>query len=153
MQECTKVDLRKARDLAGLTRIQAAPLLGVSESTLKNWEDPSIKTLPVSADVSRMEDIYHADGLWWRWLRSHDDAFRDRMPPLPAMELQGAIMSTFAEAADLLELQQALFKDGADGEINDPLLLEKSLKETGELLASVYMLYCRLKRQKVNRGG
>lgn len=153
MQECTKIHLRRARDNAHLTRMQAAPLLGVSESTLKNWENPSHPSMPTLSDVSRMEDIYGADGLWWCWARSNDDASRDRLPPLPALELQGAILSTFAEMGDLIALQQDLMRDGADGKINNPDLLEKGLKEAGELVAASYLLYCQLKRQKEQKGG
>lgn len=152
MQECTKIDLRRARENAHLTRIQAAPLLGVSESTLKNWENPAISTMPTLSDVSHMEELYNADGLWWRWARSNDDASRDRLPPLPILELQGAIMITYAETSDFVALQQDLMRDGADGKINNRDLLEKSLKEAGELVATSYLLYCKLKRQKEQKG-
>lgn len=153
MAECTKLDLRKAREAAHFTRWQAAQLLCVSEDSVKRWEDPSQKTIPTPADVSRMEEIYCADGLWWRWMRSSDDAFRDRLPAMPELELTGAILRLFAEIGDLDRLQQELMRDGADGEIDDPQLLDRSLKEVEDVLAVGYLLYCRLRRQKEKKGG
>lgn len=137
--------------MARMTRIQAAPMLGISESTLKNWENPSHPSAPTLSDVSRMEDVYEADGLWWRWARSNDDASRDRLPELPALDMKGAILSTYAEIGDLISLQQDLMRDGADGIINNDVLLDKGIKEAGDLVASSYLLYCWLKRQKERR--
>lgn len=153
MAECTKLDLRKARESAHLTRWQAAQLFGVSEDSIRRWEDPTQKTMPAPVDVSRMEETYRADGLWWRWMRSNDDAFRDRLPAMPDLELPGAILRLFAEISDLDRLQHELMRDGADGEISDPQLLDKSLNEVEDVVAVGYLLYCRLRRQKERKGG
>lgn len=148
MQECTKITLRRARENAHMTRMQAAPMLGVSESTLKNWENPAAPAMPTLTDVSHMEELYKADGLWWRWARSNDDASRDRLPELPELGLQGSIMNTLAQISDIAAVQAELLRDGADGSISDPALLERCLKETAELVSASYLLYCHLKRQK-----
>ena len=151
MPDYSKLELRTARDEAGMTRLQATTPLAVSESTLKRWEDPAKEGMPRALDVSRMEDVYGSVGLWWRWCRIHDEAFRDRMPDLPDLDFKGAMMALFAEMEDIKSMQAELFKDAADGRINDMELLKKACKEVGDVVAHSYLLYGHL--QKLKRGG
>lgn len=148
MPEYSKVWLRTARDAAGFTRMQATNMLGVSESTIKRWEDPAKDDMPRTLDVSRMEDAYGAVGLWWRWCHVHDEAFRDRMPVLPELDFKGAMMALFAEMEDIKAMQAELFKDAADGKITDMELLRKACKEVGDVVAHSYLLFCHLRKLK-----
>lgn len=56
MLENTRVTLKMARQLAGLTQEQAAPLIGVSVDTLSNYErGKSYPDIPV---LKRIEKVY-----------------------------------------------------------------------------------------------
>ena len=52
-----RITLEAARVNAGLTQVKAAPLLGVSLATLKNYEKG--KTKPNWDTLNKMSDIYN----------------------------------------------------------------------------------------------
>lgn len=145
MPEYTKASLQRLRESANLTRKMAAPLLGISEETLRRIEDPRSTQQPTSGDLARMEDIYKARGLWYGFHRTNDDAFRDHLPELPEYTEQGAILSYFAESRDTLTLETEVLRDAADGRIDDPSRRARLIKEVEDVAAAALLLLQMLK--------
>ena len=149
MAEYTKASLQRLRESAGLTRKVAAPLLGMSEDTLRRIEDVSNQENrnrhPTSGDLARMEVIYHVPGLWYNYNNTNDDAFRDHLPELPDYTEQGAILSYFAESRDTMTLETEVLRDAADGKIDDPVRRSRLIKEVEDVAASALLLLQLLK--------
>lgn len=141
MAEYTKGDLRKAREAANLPRWKAAVELGVSEDTLKRWEDPSEKSAPASADVNRMERVYSVPGMWYAWMYSNDEGFRDHFPAQQADYGQAlAIVNIRHQVADVLALQDAMERDAMDGRIDDQQTKAMYLRELDDVQAAIVQL-------------
>jgi hypothetical protein len=136
--ECTKLDLRKAREAANLPRWKAAQELGTSEDTIKRWEDPLEKTMPTSADVSRMESVYRAPGLWYAWMHSNDEGFRDHFPAIQTdYQLAMAFVNIRHQLADVMSLQDAMERDAMDGRIDDQAQRDRYMKELDDVQAAI----------------
>lgn len=141
MAEYTKAALRKARETANLPRWKAAVELGVSEDTLKRWEDPAEKSAPTSADVNRMERVYDAPGMWYAWMYSNDEGFRDHFPAVQADHSQAlAIVNIRHQVADVLALQDAMERDAMDGHIDDQQTKARYLRELDDVQAAIAQL-------------
>ena len=145
--EFTKSDLRKARESANLTRWQAGDALGVSQDTLKRWEDPMDKSKPASSDVSRMEDLYGYPGLWYAWMHSNDDGFRDRMPPPAPPDLKTSVLALFGSMQSLIEKQTSILLDAADGIVDNKIQAEYVRKTAMDISGAARCLAEEIKRQ------
>ena len=147
--DLTKASLQRLRESAKMTRKEAAPLIGVSEETLRRLETVDIDRKrdqqPTSGDLARMETAYHAPGLWYNFLHSNDDAFRDHLPPLPEYNAQGALMAFFVETAEAVVLEKDALRDAADGKIDSPDLRRKLIKEVEDVAAAAILLLQKLK--------
>lgn len=135
MTRCDEKDLRKARESAGMTRLEASEKLGVSDGTLKRWEFGEVKPSP--EDVSRMEAVYNTPGLWYRWMWSNHDSFRDHLPALPEIDqsLLSQAIGLRYEMEDVQKVQSAVERDRLDGRIDDQRTHAIYGKETDDLLA------------------
>lgn len=145
MPETDKSALRKARENAGYARPAAARMLSVSPETVARWENPMDTTMPRSADVSRMEDAYRCPGLWYRWMYSNDDGFRDRMPPPGETDVRASVLSLYASVSRLVEEQAKLMRDAADGRIDDPALSTRLRSVSGDTIVAAQALLNALK--------
>lgn len=144
--ECTKTDLRKARESANFPRWRAAQELGVSEETIKRWEDPTLGTAPTSADVNRMERVYNAPGLWYSWMYSNDEGFRDHFPAVETDHGQAlAIINIRHQMADVARLQESMERDAMDGRIDDPEAAAAYLAELDDVQAAIAQVKDKLK--------
>lgn len=61
--EGLRISLRAARVNANLTLTQAADLIGVTRTTLSNWERG--KTEPKSSQIERMSQIYQVPAAYF----------------------------------------------------------------------------------------
>lgn len=144
MAEYTKASLQRLRESAGLTRKVAAPLLGMSEDTLRRIEDisnPENRTRhPISGDLARMEVVYRVPGLWYNYHHTNDDAFREHLPELPEYNTQGALISFFVEAQEAIQLERDALKDAADGKVDSPDIRRKLAEEVSDVVAAGILL-------------
>ncbi len=136
MSECTAKDLRSAREEAGLTIWKAAAALNVGETTLRRWEHGEV--VPQSADVSRMERLYRVPGLWHRWMRSNDDAYREHYPAKTIeMVLPAAVTNIRFRMTDMQEMQEAAERDALDGQMNDEKILNHYREQLQQLQSDI----------------
>lgn len=140
MAEYTKASLQRLRESANLTRKVAAPLLGVSEDTLRRYEDVNGTQQPTSGDLARMEALYGAPGLWYGYHHTNDDAFRDHLPELPEYNTQGALIAFFVEAQESIQLEKDALKDVADGKIDSPDIRRRLIEEVEDVMAAGILL-------------
>lgn len=136
MSECTAKDLRSAREAAGLTIWKAAAALNVGETTLRRWEHGEV--VPQSADVSRMEQLYRVPGLWHRWMRSNDDAYREHYPAKTIeMVLPAAVTNIRFRMTDMQEMQEAAERDALDGQMDDGQILNHYREQLQQLQSDI----------------
>lgn len=136
MAEITEKELRKAREAAKMTRWQAGDALGVSESTVERWETGEVKPSP--EDVGRMEKAYRAPGLWYGWMYSNHDSFREHFPPaMPLGIVPVAVMNVRHQLSDVLAMQDEVERDALDGKLDDERLRENYKRELDEAMAAI----------------
>lgn len=129
--EITHKELQAAREAAGLYQYQVAALLNVSEDTISRWERGLQEPHP--DQVSELEELYKAPGLWYGWMRWAIKSFRDRYPENPeTSNLALAMVNAEYQLADLRGLQEAVIRDALDGRIDDPKQAERLKKEGRE---------------------
>lgn len=126
-------DLKKWRDEQNISAADLAERIGCDPSTIYKYE--SRKLVP---DPNVMFQICEALGdidRWTIWMRTEYPISYGRMHPETApFNLPGALMSMYAEMADVLDIQREVLRDGADGTINDPELAEELQRQVTEMI-------------------
>lgn len=129
------IDLRKWREAQGIPAEVLAERISCDVTTLYRYESGKIKPNPdvmfeiceVLGDVDR----------WTTWMRTEYPTSYGRMHPETAVfSLPGALMSMYAEIADVMELERETMRDGADGVISNTALEAKIRKEVTDMIQS-----------------
>lgn len=138
MQRIGKKDLLAARNAAKLSREEASHELGVSSSTVRDWEDEKIRNNPGPDDVWNMEKLYNAPGLWRGWMQSHYDSYRENHPEETVDRSQlAAVVNVRHQLADVLAMSDGMERDAMDGRIDDEQLRRRYLHELEEAEAAL----------------
>ena len=117
MADVTHKELQAARKAAGLYQHQVAYMLHVSDDVISDWETG--KTLPTPDQVSEMEALYKAPGLWHGWMRYQYKSYRDRYPESPEnTALALSMVNTGYLVADMKD-QEKPIRDLLDGKVDD----------------------------------
>lgn len=128
-------DLKKWRESQGISAADLAERISCDTTTLYRYESGKLKPNP---DV--MFQICEALGdidRWTSWMRTEYPTSYGRMHPETApLSLPGALMSMYAEIADVIELERETMRDGADGKISNPELEAKIRKEVTDMIQS-----------------
>lgn len=139
MADVTHIELASARKSAELYQHQVARLMHVSEDVVSDWETG--KTLPHPDQVSKLEEIYKAPGLWYGWMRYNIKSFRDRYPENPEnAALALSMVNAKYQVADLLERQERAIRDALDGKIDDERAFAEYIKEAKEAHAALGLM-------------
>lgn len=136
MAECTKMDLRKAREARKLARWELAQMMGVSEDTIERWENAKDTSTPTPDDVDRMGELLEDPTLWHRWMLSNVESYRKRYFDATDLSLPVSLQRLGYEIQDVMILHDKAVRDALDGRIDDPLLLEEYKKEMREMIAA-----------------
>ena len=116
--------------------------MGVSEDTVSRWERGDVK--PTPEDVSALEKLYKAPGLWYGWMRYNYPSFRERYPEDPGnAALALSMVNAKYELADLLEKQEGAIRDALDGKIDDEKAFAAYLREAKEAHAAIGLMLAR----------
>lgn len=144
MAAFTGNDLRKWREAQQISAADLAERISCDATTIYRYESGKIKPNP---DVMYEMCVELGDpDKWTSWMRTEYPASYGRVHPETAdYELTGALMSMFAEMDDVLEMQTAAMRDGADGRIDDPALKDRILKEVTEMMQSAQRVRTLLK--------
>lgn len=138
MQSIGKKDLLYARNSAGMSREEASRELGVSSSTIRDWEDDKVRTNPGPDDVWNMEKLYGAPGLWRGWMQSHYDSYRENHPEETMDRSQlAAVVNVRHQLGDVLAMSETVERDAMDGRIDDEQMRRRYLKEIDEAEAAL----------------
>jgi Predicted transcriptional regulators len=126
-------DMKKWREAQGVSAADLAEIISCDTSTIHRYEAGKIKMNP---DV--MYEICNALGdvdKWCEWMRTEYPISYARVHPESVKHgLSGALMLMYSELDDLMDLQRATMRDGADGHIDDPALHASLVKEITEVL-------------------
>ena len=110
-----------------------AECISCDASTIYKYESGKLKP-----DPNVMFEICEALGdidRWTIWMRTEYPISYGRMHPETApFSLPGALMSMYAEIADVMDIQREALRDGADGTINDPALAEELQRQVTEMI-------------------
>lgn len=122
----TGIDLKNWREKQGISAADLAERISCDVTTVYRYENGKLKPNP---DV--MYEICAALGdpdKWTTWMRTEYPTSYGRVhPETSPLNLQGALMTMFAEIEDVLLLRSKVLKDGADGKI-DSLELNKQIE-------------------------
>lgn len=128
-------DLKKWRELQGISAADLAERISCDTTTIYRYESGKLKPNP---DI--MFQICEALGdvdRWTSWMRTEFPASYGRIhPETPSYSLSGALMSMYAEIGDVLEIEREALRDGADGRIGDQEFADRIRKEVTEMIQS-----------------
>ena len=126
-------DLKKWREEQQMSAADLAERISCDTTTIYRYESGKLKP-----DPNVMFEICEALGdvdRWTIWMRTEYPTSYGRMHPETApFNLPGALMSMYAEMADVLDIQREVLRDGADGTINDPALAEELQRQVTEMI-------------------
>ena len=126
-------DLKKWREEQKMSAADLAECISCDTSTIYKYESGKLKP-----DPNVMFEICEALGdidRWTVWMRTAYPISYGRMHPETApYNLPGALMSMYAEIADVMDIQREALRDGADGTINDPALAEELQRQVTEMI-------------------
>lgn len=144
MAAFTGNDLRKWREAQQISAADLAERISCDATTIYRYESGKIKPNP-DVMYEMCVELGNPDK-WTSWMRTEYPASYGRVHPETAdYELTGALMSMFAEIDDVMEMQTAAMRDGADGRIDDPELKDRILKEVTEMMQSAQRVRTLLK--------
>ena len=126
-------DLKKWREEQQMSAADLAERISCDTTTIYRYESGKLKP-----DPNVMFEICEALGdidRWTIWMRTEYPTSYGRMhPETTPFNLPGALMSMYAEMADVLDIQREVLRDGADGIINDPALAEELQRQVTEMI-------------------
>lgn len=141
------IDLKRWRETQGISAAELAERISCDATTIYRYESGKLKPNP---DV--MFEICEALGdvdKWTTWMRTEFPTSYGRIhPETSAYSLSGALMSMFAEIADVTEIEREILRDGADGRINDTDLAQRISKEVTEMIQSAQRVNSLLRFQR-----
>jgi transcriptional regulator with XRE-family HTH domain len=138
LAEYTNTDLEKDRRSRKMPRWQLAIECHVHESTIERWEKGEVTPSP--DDVDKVEKALKIPNLWYRWMRSHHDSFRERYPEIPYEDNDVAekVVRMKYELSDITPgMIEKMERDSLDGSIDDKELRAQFRKEAGEATAAI----------------
>ena len=140
----TGLDLKMWREAQGVSAADLAERISCDATTVYRYESGKLKPNP---DV--MYEICVSLGdpdKWTTWMRTEYPTSYGRVHPETShLNLQGALMSMFAEIEDVLSLRSKVLKDGADGKIDDPELMDQIENQVTETIRSAQRVRTLLK--------
>ena len=144
MAAFTGNDLRKWCEAQQISAADLAERISCDATTIYRYESGKIKPNP---DIMYEICVELGDpDKWTSWMRTEYPASYGRVHPETAdYELAGALMSMFAEMDDVMEMQTAAMRDGADGKIDDTELKDRIIKEVTEMMQSAQRVRTLLK--------
>lgn len=131
----TGIELKKWREAQGVSAADLAERISCDTTTIYRYESGKLKPNP-DVMFQICETLGDPDR-WTTWMRTEYPMSYGRMHPATIdYTLPGALMSMFAEIADVTEIQRELLRDGADGMIDNQELAERLKKEVTEMIQS-----------------
>lgn len=144
-------DLKKLRIAQGMSVPDLAELISCDSSTINRYESGKLKPNP---DV--MYQIcceLHAEKSWCDWMRTEYPSSYGRVhPEIPQLTFEGLLLRTFAELRDVVDLQDAVMKDGSTGAIDDDGLRITLRRECEEAIGALQGLLLSLDRKGEGNG-
>lgn len=117
-------DLKRWRESQNMTAADLAERISCDTGTIYRYESGKLKPNP---DVMYQICLELGNvNRWCDWMRTEYPASYARVhPDFQENNLQGALMLLYTGLQEIDRMQTEVFKDGADGSIDDPLLREK----------------------------
>lgn len=110
--------LRDARKAAGMSQTQVYLATRISESNLARWEGGESK--PNMEDLYTLELLYHAPGLWSKYLLETSPAYAAHHPAAAQdFGLLARVVGIGKGLEDVQKIQDAVERDLLDGVVDD----------------------------------
>ncbi len=116
MNESCRNIYQLARNVAGLTQIEAAELLSVSLRTLGGYE--ALNPIPHSDIVHAMVEIYGTKWLGYEHLRLSTQLGKQVLPPINIDDIAKSVLVLQKESSDVEEVKNCMVKIACDGKID-----------------------------------
>lgn len=140
MSEMTYKQLKGVRESADFTRWRLAQELGYgSESMIKRWENGEQK--PTPDDIGNLERVLGEPGLWYRWMCSNYDSFRERYADQVHYDhLLSVVTQVKRETLDVIRMHDGIEADALDGAVHKPEFWRKYRQECKEAMAAMQLM-------------
>jgi len=127
---------RKARDLAGMTQEEAAPLICISTRTLAAYEIGELKPPPET--VEKMCEVYGAEWLAYLYFQSTSSLGRRYLPKIDFSNLPITVLRFQKEMVDAEKISGEMVEVACDGVIGyeEKESWQKVEKEVKELVGA-----------------
>ena len=116
MNESCRNIYQLARNVAGLTQIEAAELLSVSLRTLGGYE--ALNPIPHSDIVHAMVEIYGTKWLGYEHLRLSTQLGKQVLPPINIDDIAKSVLVLQKESSDVEEVKNCMVKIACGGKID-----------------------------------
>ena len=108
----------------------------VSDDVISDWETG--KSRPDPDQVSELEQLYKAPGLWHGWMRYYYQSYRDRYPEIPSSSgLALSMVHAKYRVSDMLQYQDTVIRDALDGRIDDKKAFAEHIRQAKEAHAAI----------------
>lgn len=116
MNESCRNIYQLARNVAGLTQLEAAERLNVSVRALGNYELGN--TVPHGDIVADMAEIYGAKWLGYEHLRQSTKLGRQILPAIDITDIAKSVLVLQKESGDVEDVKSCMIKIACDGKID-----------------------------------
>ncbi|OZV11694.1 transcriptional regulator [Tissierella sp. P1] len=116
MNKSCKNIYQLARNVAGLTQIEAVELLSVSLRTLGGYE--ALNPIPHSDIVHAMVEIYGTKWLGYEHLRLSTQLGKQVLPPINIDDIAKSVLVLQKESSDVEEVKNCMVKIACGGKID-----------------------------------
>lgn len=116
MNESCRNIYQLARNVAGLTQLEASERLNVSVRALGNYESGSI--IPHGDIVSDMTKIYSAKWLGYEHLRLSTELGKQILPPIDISDVAKSVLVLQKETTDVENMKSCMIEIACDGKID-----------------------------------
>ncbi|MDR7856338.1 helix-turn-helix transcriptional regulator [Tissierella sp.] len=117
MNESCRNIYQIARNVAGLTQLEASQKLSVSVRALGNYE--SGITVPHGDVVADMTEVYGTRWLGYEHLRQSTNLGMEILPPISIDDIAKSVLVLQKESSDVEDVKNCMVKIACDGMIED----------------------------------
>lgn len=145
------IDLKKWRENSKMSAADLAERINCDATTIYRYESGKLKPDPDT--IYLICNALGDTSKWYDWMRTEYPLSYGRVHPEQLhFDIKGALLSLYAEIADVSELQSRIFKEAANSEIINSDLFCKFKQEITELLQSTQRVLNILQNEEEQRG-
>lgn len=136
-------DIKKRRELLKMSAADLAEKIGCDPTTIYKYEKRIV--VPSPDVMYQIAEAFGDINIWYDWMRTeYPNSYGRLHPESPLYQFAGALMQMFAEMDDVDDIKRQVMRDAASGNIDDPALRQRLIKELSEMIGASQRVYMNL---------